>query len=130
MLAARWMRTMKNWMVQAGLVWMAMAWSGCAPSGPELISRADLLLKEGKTAEAIAVLERAVQKMPGEARAWNFLGLAYHDASMPDAARTAYTRALKLNRNLVVAHYNLGSLELEEGNYLDAERALRSFVTI
>ena len=59
---------------------------------------------------------------PTNAQAWNYLGVACQRAGQPDDAATAYQRALTLDRDLVEAHYNLGSLWLEQNKPADARR--------
>ena len=110
------------------LVVLALISPACRPNGPKLLIRGDQLLQEGRPAEAVKAIEEAVQQMPGEARAWNHLGLAYHANHNADAARKAYLKALELNRNLVVAQYNLANLELENGRNGEAEKGFKSFI--
>jgi tetratricopeptide (TPR) repeat protein len=52
--------------------------------------------------------------LPTDAQAWNYLGVACQRAGQPTDAASAYQRALTLDRDLVEAHYNLGSLWLEQ----------------
>lgn len=78
-------------------------------------------MEEGQYPAAIERLKFATSLMATNALAWNYLGLAYHHGGQPDSAVGAYERALKINRDLVVTHYNLGCLLLEQ-NKLDAAR--------
>ncbi len=55
------------------------------------------------------------------AQAWNYLGVACQRAGQPADAAAAYQRALALDRDLVEAHYNLGSLWLEQNKPADAK---------
>ena len=107
-------------------------WSGCAPAGPRALINGDELLRDGRPAEAVEKLKRAVDLLPNEPRAWNLLGLAYHRAGQPHMAAQAYRQALSKDRsNLVaVAHYNLGCLLLEQGSFSTAADELRSFTLI
>lgn len=102
--------------------------AGCQPHGPDALRRGDELLRAGKVAEAVPLLERAATDLPDDPRAWNFLGLAYHDAARPGEALKAYLRALHLDRNYFDVHYNLGALHSEQGNWTEAERSLRTFL--
>ena len=102
--------------------------AGCQPHGPEALRRGDELLRAGKVAEAVPLLERAATDLPDDPRAWNFLGLAYHDAGRPAEALKAYLRALRQDRNYFDVHYNLGALHSEQGNWAEAERSLRTFL--
>jgi Flp pilus assembly protein TadD len=106
--------------------------SGCAPAGLRALISGDDLLRDGKPAQAVEKLKRAVDLLPNEPRAWNLLGLAYHRAGQPQMAAQAYRQALAKDRsNLVaVAHYNLGCLLLEQGSFSTAADELRSFTLI
>lgn len=104
--------------------------SGCRPHGREALQRGDQLLEARKPAEAIPLLEVAATDLPGDAQAWNFLGLAYHAVGRRPDALKAYLMALRQDRNLFEAHFNLGSLYFEDGNWAEAERSLRVFLGV
>jgi Flp pilus assembly protein TadD len=106
--------------------------TGCAPPGPRALLKGDQLLRDGKPAQAITELKLATELLPGEPRAWNLLGLAYHRAGQPQPATLAYRQALLHDRsNLVaVAHFNLGCLLLEQNQATGAVDALRSYTLI
>ena len=107
-----------------------MTATGCRPHGREALQRGDQLLEARKPAEAIPLLEVAATDLPGDAQAWNFLGLAYHAAGRRPDALKAYLMALRQDRNLFEAHFNLGSLYFEDGNWAEAERSLRVFLGV
>ena len=65
--------------------------------------------------------------MATNALAWNYLGLAYHHGGVPASAIDAYEKALKANHDLVVAHYNLGCVLLEQGKLEAARNELIAF---
>ncbi len=88
---------------------------GCTPAGPRALLGGKKLLDSGDYTGAVAELHTAVNLLPDNASAWNYLGVAYQKAQQPDNAASAYTRALTLNRDLVEAHWNLGMLYLEQG---------------
>ena len=106
--------------------------TGCTPPGPRALMRGDELLRYNKSAEAIEELKRATGLMPGEPRAWNLLGVAYHRDGQPQLAIQAYRQALSRDRsNLVaIAHYNLGCVLLEQNNAAGAADELRSYTLI
>src|SRR5690242_18573656 len=101
--------------------------NGCAESGPHALLHGERLLREGNFVQAISTLERAALLLPKDARAWNHLGLAYHNAGRLDDAVKAYQQALALDRNLAAVHYNLGCLHLERNNTAAAVAELISF---
>ncbi len=128
MLAAVMLATTKIWQCFLLAAALSLAAPACSPGGPELLIQGDQLLQAGKAAEAVVVLERAATRLPTESRAWNHLGLGYHAGGRITEARKAYTRALELNRNLVVTHFNLGVLEFEQRNWQPAESEMRTFL--
>lgn len=101
--------------------------SGCTPSGPKSLLQGEQLLKAGRAQEAVDKFLRATELLPNEARAWNFLGLAHQHAGNFGEALRAYDRALNLDRNLDVVHFNRGVLMLEQGNAITAVDELRVF---
>ena len=111
---------------------MLLGLAGCTPPGPRALLEGDELLRAGKPSEAITELKLATELLPGEPRAWNLLGLAYHRAGQPQPAMQAYRQALLRDRsNLVtVAHFNLGCLLLEQNSAAGAVDALRSYTLI
>jgi tetratricopeptide (TPR) repeat protein len=113
----------------AGLVAAALlAFTACQPTGERALVEGDRRLRTGDVSGAIALLERAVQTLPQDARAWHHLGLAYQSAGRPDDARRAYLRALNANRDFFDAHHNLAVVYAERGDWLEAERSLRAYL--
>jgi tetratricopeptide (TPR) repeat protein len=105
---------------------------GCAPPGPRALLGGDELLRKGKPSEAVEKLKRATELLPGDPRAWNLLGLAYHRSGQPALAVQAYRHALAKDQSNVVAvaHYNLGCLLLEQNKAAEAADELRSYTLI
>lgn len=89
------------------------------------INMAERLLDKKQYKEAVRNLQMTVSRYRYNADAWNLLGLAHRQAGDIDAANTAYTRALSVNR------YHLGALEYQGelfvlmGKIDDAEVNLR-----
>ena len=98
--------------------------AGCGPPGPRALLEGKRLLEQGQYPAAVEKLNRATELMANNAQAWNYLGLACHLAGQPEAAAAAYQKALRLDHDLVVAHYNLGCLllELNQPDKLEAAR--------
>ncbi len=96
--------------------------TGCKPPGPRALLEGQNLVEHGRYAEAIERLKTATTLLSTNADAWNYLGLAYHQAGQPDDAAEAYKKALALDQNLVEVHYNLGCLWLEQ-NHPDLAKA-------
>lgn len=95
--------------------------TACGPPGPRALLQGRKLLEAGDTEAAIKELKTAVSLLPTNAAAWNYLGLAYHRASQSTNAVDAYSRAIKLDRDLLEARFNLGCVLLDE-NRLDAAK--------
>lgn len=94
----------------------------CAPPGPRALLQGRKLLEAGETDAALLPLQTATTIMPTNAAAWNYLGLAWHRAGQVTNAVEAYSRAIKLDRDLLEARFNLGCLWLEAGR-LDAAKS-------
>jgi Flp pilus assembly protein TadD len=92
----------------------AIGLTGCRPPGPRALLDGQRLIERGRFAEAIERLKTATSLLSTNAQAWNYLGLAYHQAAQPNDAADAYKKALSLDQNLVEVHYNLGCLWLEQ----------------
>ena len=114
---------------------LAIVLCACGPAGPRAVVKGEKLLRKGDYPGAVEKLEEATRLLakdpaPVQAQAWNFLGLAYQNAGQPDKAYKAYQQALKLDRNLVEADYNLGVLQLEQKNYAAAVDPLTTYCTL
>ena len=126
------MQAIKNPPGKAGLFFLtalgAIFLWGCAPPGPRALLEGKHLLDEGKYAPAIEKLKLATSLLATNAQAWNYLGLAYHEAGQPVEAVEAYQKALRWDHDLVVAHYNLGCLFLEQNKPDSARTELTAFI--
>lgn len=114
-------------LVLAGLLLLS---TGCTPSGPKALLQGEELIRKGKYEAAIEKLELAVNLLPNEARAWNYLGVARNRAGQYADARLAYERALQLDRDLAAARFNLGKMYLEQGVPISALEQLSTFVML
>jgi tetratricopeptide (TPR) repeat protein len=101
--------------------------AGCKPAGPRALLDGKRLLDEGKYAPAIEKLKKATSLLGTNANAWNYLGLAYQYGGQATNAIDAYQKALKLNPDLTVVHYNLGCLYLDQNRPDYAKSALTAF---
>jgi Tfp pilus assembly protein PilF len=100
--------------------------SGCADRGSRALLEGEQFIKQGSFNEAIRKLTEAVDLLPQNAQAWNHLGLAYQYAGQPGKAAEQYQQALRLDRNLGAAHFNLG-IVLMETNFAAAAEEFASY---
>lgn len=109
-----------------------VAWlgAGCAPSGPKALLQGEELVRKGNYEAAITKLKIATDLLRNDARAWNYLGLAYHGVGQYGEAIISYQRAQQLDQNLAAARYNLGELYLEQGNPVSAADELAIFTAL
>jgi tetratricopeptide (TPR) repeat protein len=105
----------------------ALLLAGCMPSGPRALLNGKKLLEQGDYAGAVAQLKTATTFLATNAQAWNYLGVACQHAGQTEAAVTAYQNALKFNRDLLEAHYNLGCLWLEQNKPDAAESEFTAY---
>jgi tetratricopeptide (TPR) repeat protein len=123
------MLTIKNpgafLLVLAAGLWLLA--SGCTPPGPRELLAGKKLLDRGKFPEAIEKFREAASIMSTNAQAWNYLGLACHQAGQNAEAERAYQRALALNHDLTEAHYNLGCLLLAQNRLEAAKTELTAY---
>jgi tetratricopeptide (TPR) repeat protein len=93
---------------------LALFITGCTPPGPRALLKGKKLLERGDYAAAVAQFKTATTLLPANAQAWNYLGVACQHAGQPADAAAAYQHTIMLDRDLVEAHYNLGSLWLQQ----------------
>lgn len=96
------------------LLTAAVVITACSPPGPAALMNGKKLLDAGKTDDAIAELKTATTLMQTNAAAWNYLGVAYHRAGLLTDAVEAYSQALRFNRELLEARFNLGCVLLDQ----------------
>lgn len=88
--------------------------AGCMPAGPRALLDGKNLLEAGRYDKAVEKLTLATQLLATNAQAWNYLGLARHRAGDAGGAVSAYQQALRFDRELFEAHFNLGCLWLDQ----------------
>lgn len=117
------MLTIKKQVGKTALVLLAALGllAGCMPPGPRALLQGKRLVEQGKYEQAVEKLRVATSLLATNAQAWNYLAIACHHAGERDEAVRAYQTALRLDRDLTEAHYNLGCLWLEQ-NKLEAAR--------
>jgi hypothetical protein len=74
------------------------------PTLPAAISR----LQAGDAAGAVAILEKLVEREPGNGRAWRAMGMAQQRLKNYDRAIDAFRRALDVDPSVPTPIYNLG----------------------
>jgi len=101
--------------------------AGCKPAGPKALLDGKRLLEKGRTAEAIERLQVATDLLRTNAQAWNYLGVAYHEAGQSVNASNAYRRALHISPDLMEARLNLGTLYFELGRPGEAKSEFNTY---
>lgn len=109
------------------IVSIAAVLAGCKPPGPKALLDGKRLLEKGRTAEAIERLQVATDLMRTNAQAWNYLGVAYHQAGQAVNASNAYRRALLISSDLMEARLNLGTLFFEMGRPAEAKSEFNTY---
>ena len=106
---------------------LAVFISGCTQRGPRALLAGKKLLDRGDYAGAVAQLKSAATLLVTNAPAWNYYGVALQHAGQPDDAVLAYQNALKFDRDLMEAHYNLGCLWLEQNKPAEARTEFTAY---
>ena len=101
--------------------------AGCKPPGPKALLDGKRLLENGRIPEAIERLKVATELLRTNAQAWNYLGVAYHQAGQWPNATNAYKRALLTSPDLMEARLNLGTLYLELGRASEAKSEFTAY---
>ena len=117
----------RAWLLFCGL---ALFLCACQPPGPKALLDGERLIREGEYERALKRLNKAAELLPANAQVWNHIGLANHGLKKYPEAIRAYEQALRVDRNLSVAHFNMGSAFLELNRLQDAINRLTVFVTV
>jgi Tfp pilus assembly protein PilF len=94
---------------------LTLVLAGCTPAGPSALLKGKKYLDRGDCAEAVSQLKTATTLLATNSAAWNYYGVALQCAGQPEESENAYRRALELDRDLLEARLNLGTLMLEQG---------------
>jgi tetratricopeptide (TPR) repeat protein len=116
---------------------VALLLAACSKGGGESAASADTfegLLKQGQEAhaqgqysKALEIYQKALEKQPGSAVAYNLIGMAYRfqynmalDASLKKKEIAAFQKAIELQPDFVVALVNLGATHYYQGQKKEA----------
>ncbi len=123
------MRNIKYLPGKLAVVALALAGvlGGCKPAGPQALQQGVRLLEAGEVPAAVEKFRLATSLMNTSAPAWNYLGVACHRNGDLAGAAQSYQQALKLDRDLVETHFNLGCLWLEQNRLDNAKSELAAF---
>jgi Flp pilus assembly protein TadD len=87
-------------------------------------------IENGDYAQAIELLQRAVEKDPKHRSAWNNLGRAYLETHKYTEAITAFNRQIEINPYDEHSYNNLGRAYWQERKYEDAVTAFRKQIEV
>lgn len=90
--------------------------------------QAELFADEGRHADAITEYEAAIKLETRNPDLYEGLGDEYRMTSQLDAAQRSYAQELALSPKNTIAMYNLGSIEVERGNYAEGLPLLQAMV--
>ena len=88
------------------------------------------LTEQRKPDEAVTALRAAAELQPNFANTYPWLGKALLQTPHPEAAIAAFQQALRLDSNMPVTHTGLGMAYLALGQDDDAERELRTSISL
>ncbi len=111
-------------LLAAGPVLAAGGGGGTRSTKDTNYTQAEKLIKDGKYADAIPLLNKAVKANPKSADAYNYLGYSYRQLGQFEAAMEHYNTALSLQPKHLGANEYLGELYLQLGEVDKAEEHL------
>ena len=82
---------------------------------------AEMSITERDFETAITLLHGGIEQDPKSAEAYYLLGMALKGSRRTDEAFSAFQRALKIQKKFVKPRYELGMLQIENGQYEEAE---------
>lgn len=88
------------------------------------------LLLQGRAAEALPPLQKAVELSPGDAQLHNNLGNSLASLDRLDDAEQCYRQTLKLRPDFSEAHQNLGNTLIKLGRHAEAAECYRHALTL
>jgi predicted O-linked N-acetylglucosamine transferase (SPINDLY family) len=88
------------------------------------------LSQQGRTAEALEPMRKAVAFLPGDADAYNNLGNVLREQGALSEAEANYLRAIKIRPDYAEAHSNFGVVAQEQGRFIEAEANHRKALKI
>ena len=100
-----------------------------APDYPDAVHYSGVLAhQEGRSEEAVKLIERSLELEPDRADWYSNLGIVLRDRLRLDEAIVACQRAIALDPNHANAHNNLGVLLRAQGKVVEAEAAYRAAI--
>ena len=102
-----------------------------SPEHPDALHYSGVLAhQEGKSEQAIALIQRSLELEPNRADWYSNLGIVLRDRLRLDEAIVACRRAIALDPNHANAHNNLGVLLRAQGHLVEAEAAYRAAIRV
>ena len=92
---------------------------------PEKLNYALALLRGGRAAEAIPLLEDLQKRDPKLPHTWFNLGIYYKQSNEPDKSKAQFEQFIKLVPDEPIGHYQLGTLLRAEDRRAEAEAQFR-----
>jgi len=89
-----------------------------------------LALSDGRPADAVVLIRRALDRKPDFAEAYNNLGMALAETGDADAAEAAYRQSISMRGDFADPHTNLGNHALQAGDSAAAIEHYRHSLSI
>jgi len=90
--------------------------------------QAEILGREKRYGQAIAEYLEAIKTAPGNADLYEELGDIYRQSASLELAQHAYSKELELSPNNPIAMYNLGQIDIENGDAAKGLELLRTVI--
>jgi superkiller protein 3 len=110
--------------------YLAKAESAGIATGEARLARADIFAKQGRTQEAIEMLDKAIAAEPGNAAAMFQRAAILDRVGKGDEAIAGYQKTVQVDPNHAAAWYELGVTAYNKGDYNGALAAYQNVVRI
>ena len=99
-----------------------------APTNSDDVKKGVVALKAGDMNGAKAAFEVAIQKNPGQADAYHYLGLVNDQSGQKGEAEKNYKKALELDPTLLESSINLAAILIEGGKFDEAATLMKNAI--
>jgi len=117
-----------GYLTDQGALFLIASDLGTSLSNP--LSKIEQLIEEGNTSEALFLVNKALSRNEGDARAWFYKGLILDEMENFGSALNAYGKSSALNPERIEVWSNMGEIQHELGLYEDSLISLNKALSL